>query len=206
MKTEVYLIDITAYSDEFVKAEYEKISSHFISTDGERLSKRKESLLSKILLCRTLEKSGVREFQVHYKDSEKPRLISSSNMFFNISHSGRFVAVALSDSEVGCDIQEIKPYNPKVAKRNYCREETALIENAEDKDSIFIKLWALKESVLKYTGKGISGGLATYDFSAFADEVKFTAYGYEFYTFRLEDTFFALCYEGGNVEIIKTEV
>ena len=201
MKTEVYLLDISAYEDNLVKEEYDKISSHFISTDAEKLSMRKESLLGKILLCRTLEKCGVKEFQVHYKDGEKPQLLGGDNLFFNISHSGIFVMVALSDSDVGCDIQEIRPYNPKVAKRNYCPEERLLIEDSEDKDDVFIKLWALKESVLKQTGKGISGGLATYNFSAFAEKESFSAYGYSFFVKKIHNAYAAVCHKAQELKI-----
>ncbi len=201
MKTEVYLLDISSYSDELVKAEYEKISSRFISTDGEKLSQRKESLLGKLLLCRTLEKSGVKKFQVHYKAGEKPRLICDEALHFNISHSADFVMLAISNYEVGCDIQEIRPYNPKVAKRNYCEKEIALIESNENKDDVFIRLWALKESILKFTGEGISGGLATYDFSPYVHCESFTAFGCDFYVGKVENTYLAVCHKGEEISM-----
>ncbi len=201
MKTEAYLLDITPYSDEFVKAEYEKVSSHFISTDGEKLSHRKESLLARLLLCRTLEERGIGEFYVEYKDGEKPRLVSDKDIYFNISHSGNFVLLTLSGSEIGCDIQEIRAYNPKVARRHYCENETRLIEDADSKDDIFIRFWALKESILKLTGKGISGGLATYDFSAFAEKESFTAYGYRFFVKKIHNTYLAVCHKAQELKI-----
>ena len=193
MKTEVYFLRLSDFDDLYVQAEYEKVSSHFISTDGERLSKRKESLMGRLLLSRTLEERGVGEFQVHYKNAEKPVLVCGEKLFFNISHSADFVALAVSDDEIGCDIQEIRPYNSKVAKRNYCENETKLIEDSEDKADVFIRMWALKESILKFTGKGLSGGLSTYDFSPYITKERFTAFGLDFYVKKLENCYFALC-------------
>lgn len=204
MKTEVYFLRLTDFDELYLKDEYRKVSSRFISADGEKLSMRKESLLGKLLLSRTLEERGIGEYKVEYKGSEKPRLISEEKLFFNISHSGDFVALAVSDNEVGCDIQEIRPYNEKVARRNYCEKERALIEACEDKDDVFIRMWALKESILKFTGKGISGGLSTYDFSPYIKEESFEAFGVNFYIVKMENTYFALCYKGGDI-ILKGE-
>ncbi len=204
MKTEVCFLRLTDYDDLNVKDEHEKVSSHFISTDGERLSLRKESLLGRLLLYRTLEERGISEFAVHYKNGEKPVLISEKKLYFNISHSADFVALAISDEEVGCDIQEIRPYNPKVAKRNYCENETKLIEESEDKSDVFIRMWSLKESILKFTGKGIAGGLSTYDFSPYAGEESFTAFGCCFYVKKMENAYFALCHKGSDI-VLKGE-
>ena len=204
MKTEVYFLKLSDYDESFAESEYSKVSAHFISSDGERLSKRKESLLGRLLLSRTLEDAGAGEYEVHYADGEKPRLICSKKLFFNISHSADFVVLALSDEEVGCDIQEIRAYNPKVAKRHYCENETALIDKSDDKDGVFIRLWALKESILKFTGKGISGGLATYDFSPYINEEGFEAFSCSFYVKKMENTYFALCHKGSDI-ILKGE-
>ncbi len=204
MKTEVYFLRLSDFDDLYVKDEYQKVSSRFISTDGEKLSMRKESLLGKLLLSRTLEERGVGEFQVHYKNGEKPLLVSDKKLFFNISHSADFVALAVSDDEVGCDIQEIRSYNPKVAKRNYCENETKLIEDSEEKADVFIRMWALKESVLKFTGKGLSGGLSTYDFSPYINEESFTAFSSDFYVKKMENCYFALCHKGSDI-ILKGE-
>ena len=37
----------------------------------------------------------------------KPYITDAENVFFNVSHSGKFVVCAVSDAEVGCDIEEI---------------------------------------------------------------------------------------------------
>lgn len=202
--TEVNFLRLSDYEDIAVAEAYEKISNRFICLEGEKLSKRKESLLGRLLLYRTLENRGAGEFEVRYKDAEKPRLISDKGLFFNISHSGDFVVTAVSDDEVGCDVQEIRPYNPKVARRHYCPEEMKLIEGSDSRDDGFIRLWALKESILKFTGKGISAGLATYDFSPYINEDSFEAFGVKFAVKKIENAYFALCHKGEDI-ILKGE-
>ncbi len=202
--TKVYITSLSAYSAEKVREEYEKIRHHFISS--ERISERKESLIGRLVLHKALEENGGGEYTVEYIGNEKPSLKCEKGLYFNISHSADFVAVALSEDETGCDIQEIRPYNPKVAGRNYCEKETRLIEESEDKDDIFIRFWALKESILKFTGKGLSGGLSNYDFSPYVDTESFGAFGCSFYVKKIENTYFALCHKETEFKIENAEL
>lgn len=204
MITKVYIATLSSYSAEKANSLYENIKEHFRS-DG-RISERKESLIGRIMLHKALSEFGAGEYTVRYNDEEKPSLICNKDLYFNISHSGDYVVLALSDNEVGCDIQEIRPYNPKVAVRHYCENEKCLIEESENKDSVFIKLWALKESILKFTGKGISGGLSTYDFSPYISDESFTAFGCNFYVTEIDNTYFALCHKNAEFKFIKTDL
>lgn len=202
--TKIFITSLSSHPDEAVSEMYEEIRFHFVS--DEKLSERKESLIGRILLHKALESCGAGEYTVKYKGSEKPELKCKSSLYFNISHSGDYVVLAISDRETGCDIQEIKPYNPKVAKRHYCDNETHLIESRENKDDVFIRFWALKESILKFTGKGMSGGLSSYDFSPYINSESFTAFGCNFYVKKIENTYFALCHGNTEFEIEKMDL
>lgn len=198
----VYLERLSLYSAEEIRLSFDEISEHFISIDGSSLSNREESLLGKILLDKHLRDLSVENYTVKYHKNKKPRLICDKDLYFNISHSGDYVVLALSDSEVGCDVQEIKLYNQKLIKRCYCDNEISLIENSENKQELFISLWALKESILKFKGDGVTGGLSTYDFSPFAMMSSFTAFDCNFALKRLENGYLALCYKGGEIIFI----
>ncbi len=202
--TKIFITSLSSHSDETVSEMYDSVKSHFTSDD--KLSQRKESQLGRFILHKALAENGVGEYTVEYKGNDKPLLKSEKGLYFNISHSGDYVVVALSEDEVGCDIQEIRPYNPKVAGRNYCERETKLIEGSEDKDDIFIRFWALKESILKYTGKGLSGGLSSYDFSPYYGSESFRAFGCSFYVKKIENTYFALCHKETEFKIENTEL
>ena len=204
MTTKVYIASLSDYTDEKITESYELIKDKFI-TDS-KISYRKESQIGRLLLDRAMKNLGAGEYTVKYSGNQKPLLNSEKNLYFNISHSDDYVTVAISDCEVGCDIQEILPYNPRVAGRNYCQKETDIIENSDEKDEVFIRLWALKESILKFTGKGLSGGLSNYDFSSYIYEESFEAFGCNFYVKKIENTYFALCHKASEFEIINTEL
>ncbi len=204
MITKVYITSLSSYSAQKVNSLYENIKEHFTG-DG-RISQRKESLIGRIMLHKALSEFEAGEYTVRYNDEEKPLLICHKDLYFNISHSGDYVVLAISDKEIGCDIQEIRPYNPKVAVRHYCENEKHLIEESDSKDSVFIRLWALKESILKFTGKGISGGLSTYDFSPYIGDEIFTAFDCNFYVTEIDNTYFALCHKNAEFKIIKTDL
>ena len=204
MTTKVYIASLSPYPDNEVTARYEKIKDRFKGNG--RISQRKESLVSRLMLHKVLLELETGEYSVIYSDEEKPVLKSAKDIYFNISHSDDYVVLALSNDEVGCDIQEIRPYNPKVAVRHYCKNETELIENSSDKDDVFIRFWALKESILKFTGKGLSGGLTSYDFSPYACEETFTAFGCNFYVKKIENTYFALCHKNAEFKLEKMDL
>jgi len=78
---------------------------------------------------------------------------------FNISHSNDRVAVALSCKEVGCDVECKSASAIKIAKRFFSKPEyeyLSSMEDEEERDRQFTKLWTLKESVVKCCGEGIS--------------------------------------------------
>ena len=94
-------------------------------------------------------------------------------VFFNISHSGDRVMVALSPCEVGCDVEQRTSNALKVAKRFFNEAEyNALLatENDSECDELFQNLWTLKESILKCCGEGLRRPL--HDFSVIDDDGK----------------------------------
>ena len=96
--------------------------------------------------------------KIKCEEHGKPFLDGYSDIHFNISHSGEYVAVALSEKPVGVDIEKIKEYNYDVLKRVCNEKELIQIEESLDKASEFIKLWTQKEAVLKMKGCGIAKG------------------------------------------------
>lgn len=96
---------------------------------------------------------------ISYGHYGKPYLRDYPNAQFNISHSGQFVACAISDRPIGVDIQEIVPYRRDVAKRVFDQEELFQIESSPDPSAEFTKFWTQKEAYLKMLGIGLSDNL-----------------------------------------------
>lgn len=82
----------------------------------------------------------------------KPQL-SNSNRFFNLSHAGEYVVLAVAGCEVGVDIEQVLPYSASVAKKCFTQKEQQWLEQQQSTRA-FYRLWTGKESVMKATGLG----------------------------------------------------
>ena len=90
--------------------------------------------------------------QIFYNKNNKPYL-KNSNIYFNISHSGDYVVLAIADKEIGIDIEEIAPISDSVAKKVFTKEENLWLLKQNNLEA-FYKLWTAKESIMKVTGEG----------------------------------------------------
>lgn len=123
------------------------------------LKQKKDKVLSlagAILLKYALKENNINNFDYNYNENNKPYL---KDVFFNKSHSGNYVICALSDSEIGIDIEKIENFNIKIAKRFFTKNEYEFINSKQtdkEKEDVFFRLWTLKESFVKATGTGLS--------------------------------------------------
>ncbi|MCD4679027.1 MAG: 4'-phosphopantetheinyl transferase superfamily protein, partial [Bacteroidales bacterium] len=97
-------------------------------------------------------------------DKGKPYLTGYPNLFFNVSHAGEWVVVAFSENNIGIDVERIKKINYNVAELFFSKEENLNLNNLSGKEKLeyFFDLWTMKESYLKYTGKGLSEPLNSF--------------------------------------------
>lgn len=87
----------------------------------------------------------------------KAYISNHENIYFNLSHSGKMVLCAISDKEVGVDVEYIDPeIDLDIAKHYFYNSEYENIMNAENRSEEFFKYWVLKESYMKYTGLGMN--------------------------------------------------
>ncbi|MBT1444741.1 4'-phosphopantetheinyl transferase superfamily protein [Shewanella sp. JM162201] len=111
--------------------------------------------------------------------ASQPDVAGAKEVDFNISHSGDMLVVAcikpLSAAgkwHFGVDIERLRPKTDIAAiYRHYFSEpEQRLLEeqDADKQRATFFDLWALKESFIKATGRGLAQELKSFGFS-FAD-------------------------------------
>lgn len=187
--------NISDVSDEDSEILRLKINKHFSQKAN---LKRKESVVAKAALCLLLkEKYGLTDFEVDCDENGKP-FITGNCEFFNLSHSADLTLCVCGNEKVGCDIQEIKPYNSKVAKRFFTEKEYNILEKSDDSALAFTRIWTLKESVLKFSGEGITGGLDRYDFSTYYKHDAFEYEGLKFMTLELSGYVASFCSKTGN--------
>ena len=86
----------------------------------------------------------------------KPYL-EGTDFQFSLSHSGKYALCAYGDRKIGADLQQIKEKIPERTKKILSKDEDFfLAEFAEqDRTQLFFRLWARKESLIKWDGRGL---------------------------------------------------
>lgn len=116
---------------------------------------RLRSLAAGLLLDRVF---GKRAVEICHNEFGKPFL--EGGPFFNLSHSGNRVVLAVNSSkQIGCDIQQWQDIHPKLIVKHFFhpKEYDLYQKTAEpDRQAVFYRIWTLKESYLKMIGKGFS--------------------------------------------------
>ncbi len=108
-----------------------------------------------------------------YNENGKPRL-KDGKVYFNVSHTKGLIMIAVSDREVGIDVEnfaEKKVDCQKIAEKYFFDDEIKQIsavspvggDSFVDKKKFFI-LWTKKESAIKYAGLSLASSLKTTSF------------------------------------------
>ena len=97
----------------------------------------------------------------------KPSLSDNTDLFFNIAHSGHWVAAAFDCQDIGIDVEFMREIDIAIAKRFFnVKEYETLIQMESDlQRSFFYDLWTLKESYIKAEGRGLSIPLDSFCFT-----------------------------------------
>ena len=155
MNIKLYAADINELNNE------EVFMSLMEEVDEERRSKvnrlipekgKKLSLAAGVLMRQALKAEGLTEYTIEKRENDKPYIAGRDDIYFNLSHSGEVVVCAVSPVEVGCDIELIKEDRPRIAQRFFTEEEQEFSSGSKEN---FYRMWTLKESFMKVTGKGL---------------------------------------------------
>lgn len=107
---------------------------------------------------------------VNYEPKGKPYILHVP-WHYNLSHSGDYVALAISDAPVGIDIQQKRTYTDSLVKRFFSEVEAAVYESLfpadaserertkqlfGDRETLFYTLWCRKEAYGKLLGTGLT--------------------------------------------------
>lgn len=120
---------------------------------------RRLSLAAGILLRHALRAAGVPYPAAICRGAQGKPYLAGQGIHFNLSHAGEWAVCAVAPCPIGCDVEQIRPVEPALAKRFFCPEEQADIAcqpTPEARYDRFFRYWTLKESFLKATGLGLS--------------------------------------------------
>lgn len=154
----LFIKDWTLHSTKQIKLYFEGLSC------SQKLEvsrfKRKEdqirAILSGYLLNEFMYRHNLKENQL-VVSKEGKKTIKSMKLYFNISHSGKYIVFAEHTNEIGIDIERISAYDEKIAKYCYSLyENKQLNQLASDKKAeLFIWIWTRKEAYVKKIGTGL---------------------------------------------------
>lgn len=160
------------------------------------------SLGAGVLLQRALWDAGLdgREVQVQFGEHGKPYFADLPQFHFSLSHSGSMVLCAVSEYEIGCDVERIRDYKERLAKRFFHPQEIDALEaqtDAEAKRLLFYRIWTLKESFLKATGRGLSLPLNSFAVLTSDDDLQLQLTAepndYQLYSFDVAENYSCAC-------------
>ena len=100
----------------------------------------------------------ISENDIQRSEKGKP-YIDGSDIFFSISHCDGLAVCVLSDKPVGVDCESVRKVSTAVMKRCFGSIESDYVNNSEDRNIAFTRIWTLKESYVKMTGDGVSSSL-----------------------------------------------
>lgn len=130
-------------------------------------SNRLQSIAGEVLSRFAIQKftgTANKDIEIGYGENGKPFITNLENVHFNISHSGDFVVCAVSNNEVGIDVERIRKVNLRIAERYFSASELydLMQLGEEERKTYFITLWTVKESYLKAIGKGLTQHLNSF--------------------------------------------
>jgi 4'-phosphopantetheinyl transferase len=120
-------------------------------------SDRKSRVLARKIIQLFLNTGDNNTFRFVLDENKKPSL--PGGPFFNISHSGNYAMVGFSNQPVGVDIEEKKAIDWELIATQFHATEQQYINEQENQQEAFYRIWARKEAYLKAVGVGILKGI-----------------------------------------------
>lgn len=108
----------------------------------------------------------------------KPYLDNYKDFKFNISHGGHWAVCGADYSEIGIDVQEVIKNPDSIASK--CLTEREFLEynklSPNKRIEMFHTAWTMKESYIKYKGKGLSIPMNKFEIDKNLMQVHFSCY------------------------------
>lgn len=116
------------------------------------------SLGAGVLLSMALEQANLSERQneILFDAHGKP-FLPNVPFHFSLSHSGQGALCAFGTDPIGADLQEIKLQLPRRTERILSAAEKDYLDALAETERVraFYRLWARKESLMKWDGRGL---------------------------------------------------
>lgn len=201
----LYYMSVSPLEDEaFFEKVYNRLPEHRKNkTDSMKFDKDKRLCAGAwILLENIFEKFSlnINDYELKNNEFGKP-YFENCKLKFNISHSKNIVAVAVSENEIGVDVECIKKKHDGIADRFFHADEIEYLNSfsCEEYDVEFTKIWTKKEAYIKAIGTGFSTTLKS--FSVF-DSKSLSGNQIETYTVS-ENVIISVAYSDGTFGTVE---
>ncbi len=115
----------------------------------------------KILLGKYLDQAP-EKVMFEIGENKKPFIKNNtSGLYYNVSHSGNCILIAIALSEIGVDVEHVDTGFPyiDVLPLTFSSPEINYVQRSDSPVNFFYRLWTRKEALLKATAKGIDDNL-----------------------------------------------
>jgi 4'-phosphopantetheinyl transferase len=130
-----------------------------------------------------------------YNEYHKPYLLGYPNIFFNLSHCKDGVICAISNKDIGCDIQDISEKSVVLSSNIFSKNELFSISTSNDIPKAFTLMWSVKESYFKLVGTGLANTINFTDFSKLQEDIPQTFNNILIYPFKCNNCYISICCE-----------
>lgn len=160
---EIYVLKISDIMKEFNKEQLNEMLPEFRKHAYQKYKKPEDqnrSLVAGVLLSFCMNQKGVSlEETPSFNEAGKMYFPQVNRFYVNLSHGGDYAVCAWDTEDVGIDVEPVRKCRDAVVKRVCTAEEMVtflFLQNEEERDRIFTRIWTGKESVAKLFGEGIA--------------------------------------------------
>lgn len=125
--------------------------------------------------------------------NEHGKPFTDNGLYFNISHSRRFSMLAVSENEIGIDIEMHETPRNKLIEHCFTKEEQAFAKMSTEN---FLRVWTAKEAVLKFLGTGFSFSPKKFSVFPFDEEHEVNGKKFKFFCSNIKNIPFTVAFSG----------
>ena len=169
---------------------------------AEKLINKNQALLSAVSGLMLRNVLGItKDEQLSYNEHGKPYL--EHGLCFSLSHSRKFAVLAVSEDEIGIDIEMNRDINEGIMNRCFLDDEA---EFAKMSTKNYLRIWTAKEAVLKLLGTGFSFSPKNFSVFPFDGEHEINGVKMRFFCSKLGDVPLTAAYCGDENDFVIREL
>ena len=169
------------------------------SVDSLKISSKKALRIAADALARETisEFCGISPGEIIFGIGEKGKpFVKNLPVHFSISHSGDYAVCAVSEKEIGIDIEKMRNIHPRAAER-FCSKSEISYANSSQK--AFFEVWTLKEAYFKCIGTGLDSEIKNVTFETIGNNVICSEKGCEFSFKEIDSNYIcSVCEKSGS--------